>query len=474
MNQIDKVGCPFQIQIPAGTSTFEIQVPRIFCDRKFYFSKLSLVPEYFSQQAYLYNQDLEEELESSVSGYHMYATLRFDRDTLYPVTNVYDQNATTARKINTFLKEINDFFEVQRPAGVTRSPLFFDWIDTLFADSEDDYTMYVTNLAATYYDEEEFSERHLNFVPPSVRTLPRVNNTLYPENVQPEEIADRIRIRLHLAPEMKAVFSTDAQLKAMGFTPEDYGKRVGRNQFIIENKSYDWLVLEASEPPFGNYIWTTPLTKLYVQPTGNQWLSRVEEFQNLTIEDDKKNASVAKEMEKAVKQISETSNWNFSFVFDATENKFKFGFPNNENVRATLYVTEALALRLGYGMTRSIEATSIPQAKLEIKDVQESSKMALALVYDTGLTIVSIKDSSSNTTSNIDNQFMASMEPESPGILRMNPCDTTVSAYVPYHKTGSGPWANIKFELFRFNEQGLPVPFAWTIMSKMNGVLTSD
>ena len=103
MNQIDKVGCPFQIQIPAGTSTFEIQVPRIFCDRKFYFSKLSLVPEYFSQQAYLYNQDLEEELESSVSGYHMYATLRFDRDTLYPVTNVYDQSATTARKINTFV-----------------------------------------------------------------------------------------------------------------------------------------------------------------------------------------------------------------------------------------------------------------------------------------------------------------------------------------------------------------------------------
>jgi hypothetical protein len=146
--------------------------------------------------------------------------------------------------------------------------------------------------------------------------------------------------------------------------------------------------------------------------------------------------------------------------------KVKFEFPNNENVRATLYVMEALALCLGYGMTRLIEATSIPQAKLEIKDVQESSKMALALVYDTGLTIVSIKDSSSNTTSNIVNQFIASMEPE----LRMNPYDTTVSAYVPYHKTGSGPWANIKFELFRFNEQGLPVPFAWTIMSKMNGV----
>lgn len=475
MNVIDDVGCPFQIKIPAGTSTFDVAVPRMFCDRKFHFSKLILSPDYFSQQAAFYNQDLEEDLESTVNGYHMYATLRFSKDVLFPAEQ-FDQSKTTARTIETLIREINNYFEVNKPTGMSRSPLFFDWIDTQFVDdTEDDYTEVVQGLALTYYDTEFTQALHGNAIPPSVRDLPQVNNAVYPGKVPIEEVADRIRIRLHLAPEMMATLSTDVQLKSMGFSVEDYGKRSGKNRIVVKNETDEYYVLTASNPPFNAYTWSAnTLTKMQVAPISDTWISHVYEFTNLTIRNDKSNTLVAKEITDGVNNIAKWSNWNFSFRYDVTDHKFKFGFPNNSDLRATLYVSQALALRMGYGMVRSIESQSEPQSILEIRDIKESSKMALALVLDTGLVIVSVKDLSSNTTSNIENQFMASLEPKHPGILKMKACETNVGVFVPYYKTGSGAYSNIQFELFRFNEHGQPIKFAWKIGATVMGVLSSD
>lgn len=474
MNIIDQVGCPFRIHLPAGASTFEVEVPRVFSDRKFHFSKLILSPDYFSQQAAYYDQDLDEDLQAHVNGYHMYATLRFSKDALFPAEQ-FVQSITTAKTIDTLLRDINNYFEVNKPTGMTRSPLFFDWIDQQLEDAEDDLTEAVQELALTYYDTEFDPSVHGNALPPSVRDLPRVNNTVYPEKIPMENVADRIRIRLHLSPEMSATFSTDVQLKTMGFSTDDYGKRSGKNRFLIKNETDDYLVLTASNPPFGSYTWSTnTLTRVQVAPTSDTWISHVYEFDNLTVENDKSNALVAKEIAAGMKKIADWSNWTFSSLYDDAEHLFQFGFPVNDNLRATLYVSEPLALRLGYGMVRSIESHNQPKPKLEVRDIKESTKMALALAYDTGLVIVSVKDSSSNTTSNIDNQFMASLEPEHPGVLKMIPCESTVGVFVPYHKTGSGPYANIKFELFRFNEAGHPIEFAWKTGAFLNGVLSSN
>ena len=476
-NRFQDVKCPFRVHVPAGESLFSVAVPQSYCDRSFYFSKLSLMPDYFSTQAATYGQDLEEELDSPVDNYSLYITLAFNVDRLFD-SKRYDQElskgSTPTRTIGELMTDINNYFETNKPAGMVRTPLFFDWIDTDLLEASKDSMSDVIKVTGNLYYDEPFEEtKHGNRLPPSVSNMAGVNTTLFPSNLNTEDMQDRIRIRMHLAPACRVVFSTDAQLSAMGFTKDELGVRVGRRPLVLANSKRTYAVMQASDSPLFETEWTgPPYTKVHVTPFKDTWVSPEIKFNNFKRRDEQKNARLAEEVQKVIDKFALWSNWDLNFKYTSSNYTFVFNFPNNDAVRARLYVTPALAFRLGYGLVRHIDATSRPETKPEVTDIKELTKMALALVFDTGLVVVSLNNSSSNTTSNIDNLFMADLDPQPPGVLKMIGCDPTSLVQVPSYMTGSGASAAVSFVLSRFNEQGKPEPFAWKTGGYVNGVLT--
>ncbi len=71
MSNFKEIYMPFKKFIPAGQSTFSLDIPEYHSDREFFFSYLELTPEIFSEQAAVMNLDTEEELSQNVE-YKLY------------------------------------------------------------------------------------------------------------------------------------------------------------------------------------------------------------------------------------------------------------------------------------------------------------------------------------------------------------------------------------------------------------------
>ena len=72
-DSVRPVSCPFQTYLGAGKSKFSVSIPRPFLTgnlpgilqpvkRKFYFSHLRIVPDFYNRDAYLFNFETIEEL----------------------------------------------------------------------------------------------------------------------------------------------------------------------------------------------------------------------------------------------------------------------------------------------------------------------------------------------------------------------------------------------------------------------------
>ena len=103
---------------------------------------------------------------------------------------------------------------------------------------------------------------------------------------------------------------------------------------------------------------------------------------------------------------------------------FKFKFPANDNIRIAVRISEDLAKYLGFGSNERITNQIQPTA-IEFKNtITQSQIKAESLVYDTGMVIVTFDYMSSNTTSGTLDEYMGSLHPESPGVLKLNYLNT--------------------------------------------------
>ena len=68
MTDTAEVSTHFRIPIEIGQSTFTVRVPRHYMDgrRKFYFSQLNLVPDYFSQEATKQELDADPDIDEMI------------------------------------------------------------------------------------------------------------------------------------------------------------------------------------------------------------------------------------------------------------------------------------------------------------------------------------------------------------------------------------------------------------------------
>ena len=460
------VHCPFRLAMPEGQSTFTLLIPREFVqDRQFYFADLSLAPDYYNTKSAQENMDTDQELDSIMT-HEMYITSLSDREKLFP--NVYELKQMMT--IQNYVKDVNSYFEIHKPEGIKHSVIFYDWIDTAQAQSGMDLDEYIQANALVFYDKEFDPAKHYNALPRSVRDLTKsyhINNYLYPTKRDPE-LDQRLRWRMWLGPNTWNEYSTDVQLKAMGFSEEQIGKRKVRKQFIFDNLSIRYNMMKAET--FASDGFPTASAKLKVQVGDEMFLSDPITF-TTTIRDSLDNKKLEAAVKNALAIVCEISNYHVTLTYKEDTKTFNFVFPENSNLKLTLNVSVDLAALLGYDSKDKIKQEDVPNPRPDSIDVKEAGELSRTLAFDTGLVIVEVENIASNTTSGINNQFMATLYPNESGILTLSStCYTPPTIKIPAFMTGSSV-VPVTFCLSRFIQDYVLTPLIWKTGAFVNGEL---
>jgi hypothetical protein len=298
----------FHETVAIGESSFRVTVPRSYAAirlpngetlrRRFKFTELNVTPGFYSQRALVLGVDgdgvsepVPEQEDLSLQfalGYVCLDSLYFaERPDGTLFESPYDQG-NVSLTLQEFVKGLNAKFQVQVPTGFTPSPLFFDWVDLQWYEaaegeqeevqqdthnsadqtaplSVDPATLVVFNSEAYYGVEYGGNlEAFKNALPASVRNLTGANNFLLPTTL--EAMAD-VRIRLHVAPNATASFSSNVQLEALGFTSIQVGGRGLKNRYHLSNlgSGSDYLVFTGNNPPSLELAAT--VGRVYCKPT---------------------------------------------------------------------------------------------------------------------------------------------------------------------------------------------------------------
>ena len=104
--------------------------------------------------------------------------------------------------------------------------------------------------------------------------------------------------------------------------------------------------------------------------------------------------------------------------------------------------------------------------------VERSAEKAKILSFDTGHVIVTCFNTSSNQTSISNNQYMASLLPDSAGMMTISPCLGENPSFVPpnYERDGKNN-VPLLCNLLKFNDLGEAVPFQWKTGAYISGIL---
>ena len=134
-------------------------------------------------------------------------------------------------------------------------------------------------------------------------------------------------------------------------------------------------------------------------------------------------------------------------------------------------MTIDLATLLGYDAKDKIAQDDVPNPRPDTIDVKEAGELSRTLAFDTGLVIVEVENIASNTTSGINNQFMASLYPNESGILTLSStCYSPPTIKIPSFMTGSSV-VPVTFRLSRFIQDHVLTPLVWKTGAFVNGEL---
>ena len=458
----DSVYVPFKTRIPAGHCTFTINVPKIYSERKYFFATLVLMPDFYSTEAAIENLEDPEEKSSPIN-YEIQLKASFLRkSSLYPEEFVMPNSVTTTGELAV---QINAFFEVHKPAAVSRLGCFFDWKDLLYSEETGlTWDEWVRQSAIVYYGEPFDENKHFNALPVSARTIHGCNNYLFPTKMS-EFLRENLRFRFWLAPNTDALFSTDGQLKAMGFGENQIGERTGKSKFIMTNdNTTEFNTIIADEEPHRMVEKTTPF-KLSLQVHSTSYMSETVNV-SITKGESFENASYVDMMKKGLETLSYQSNLKLNMSYNASAKKFKFSFPTHDSIAlATLIVPSDLAERLGFGLTNDITGKHNEGDRVEDQiDISKTETKARALGYDTGMIVVTCDGKTSNRIAGISDYFMCTLYPTPTGTFEMSLME---SFYIPsmvklphYYSSASGE-VPITFRLYRLLDNNQPIKLDW-------------
>ena len=502
---------PFRQYVPEGKSFFDLDIPRrhIAENVRYHFSDVSLVPEFYSQQASAYNLDPDAKHQEVSWLVSMEVSLVND---LYDDTKRYEQpiaDVSLPRLVKTF----NRHMEAVAPPGLYYPSACIDWIDTRASQQ---------NVYGGVSVESLYESLALDYwgtaLPPESLTLPAVFHTMpginrYPfptklegdldDDNEPPEIFDRpleedvsmaettegadetiedefveaqeeqieygpthtfIRARFHVQPNTSISFNNDKILLALGFDPSQFGTRGAKNRFHLHNfDSYRVFVVEAlnaPEPlvrgPKSNYVYFSSASAKMYLPHFPLATNRERESNPVFLADD---------FHTGFKRMGRASNFKLGLSFDSNDNKFKFQFPANNLVQPVLKVPVNVASQLGFGNKERIFRETESNPIESTMDVSDNERRARALAIDTGMVVIGFENSMSVQTVGMVNEFVAALHFQYAGHLSsQSVCD----AGIVLSKFGT----RHRFSLQRFSDSGVLVPLKWPVGSYVQGVLS--
>ena len=474
-----QVSCPFQTYLSAGKNKFKISIPKPFLTssfrnqdvkRKFYFSNLRLVPDFYNRDAYLFKFDTAEDLNLKLD--YDFGLFYDVENELYPDELDFHKQDTPG--IHTLLNDVNRWSVTIKPTNVLNPPFVMDWIDLEvyeemsrrvdLANREAEYLReFVDANADDYYGEELSDDKHANRLPASAKNIPHVNSFLFPTEVSGEnsDVLEKLRVRIAVAPNTKVSFSSKRMMQTLGFTIE---QRTGQ-RFVFSNPNsseYQYFFADT----FPNVQAKMENGKVAVSPTAPAFyaMRRI----GFSIKEKRDNELLHKAFKTFLENMSKETNIDFSINYNKLTGLFSFQWPSNPKISIKLIGEAELLERLGFGLVTEIDKSSV-STKFVVGE-KESATKSKVLCFDTGHVVVTCPNTSSNLTSISNNEYLASLLPMGSGILEMPPLQPDFSAVIPPSFEG-GESVQFKCHLWKFDDAGQMVPFNWLTGSFISGVL---
>ena len=448
----------FHLRLEPGQTNFKIERPPA-CKGKnnvgFSFACVHLTPDFYSRQATLYK--MNPTLEEAIS-YKAKLTFNY-LDSLYQGTE-YTLFSQTM-KIGELVESINRHFDTVKPSCLKGVPFFIDWWYPGADSTQLSENEFYQSSAVIFYNKNYDEAQHWNGLPSSVRHIAGVNNFLFP-TTSDKDVLSHIRLRLWIAPNTTVSFSSDNILLALGI--KSLGPRGKHNRFQFENTSEtEYRYIDMEEAPKLQISPGSGRSKIYLSPLTQQIAS--DPFQIFTTrERELDNGQLAVDLNKNISLEAAKYNVSFGLWFSEADKTFKFSFPENPGLKIVIRLSAPLVYRLGYGYGERIRKENA--ATSMATDVNEElSQKSQTLVFDTGMTIITMDNTGNNCTFGFQDEVMSVLYPKKPGILESHP--NVTPSVVPFC-TGTN---ELSFTIWRFSENNTPIPLSWKTGGYLDGVL---
>lgn len=448
---------PFRHCVSAQDSEFTIPSPATTRDgikRAYSFNNLTIFPEYVSLTAANHGMD-DETVDPMMSEYEYYMEVDY-KIGFFPVTTAYALKHTS-KKLTDVMKEMNKYFDDNKPPGLTKCPISIDWVHPSFENflnNPDELKEHLEVFSSVCYSEEDAykEETHFNVLPESMRSstpalvnykLPSVETTL----------ADT-RVRLCIAPNTRVSLSNEFLFNLLGFKEKEIGPRGAHSQHHIVNfSSTDTLIVVASGPPTLTFeIEKTKTSKVYIAKERRKLIleGRYQSLKAHETDPDLLLADFANSFAETTKHLE--------FKIRATKNansKVQLEFPAYERIDFNLQLSNQLDTLLGF--RSPITKTNFVAEKALVKtpvSLTEGFEKGRVLVIDTGGLIVTIENVPSMNTRGHASQFMANLLSDNMGAMVMVPT-LRPSVILPLNES------HLTFRIYRQNEKNETIRLSW-------------
>lgn len=462
----ERVHITFSQHLNAGETTFQVPVPQQFLDkdRKFGFEFLSLVPDYHSKQAAVYDMDPESEKTIEVENYF---TIDFELNSQYYQSNPWEQTENNV-PLGEVIKSVNNHFIRNKPIGSIFPLVYIDWyhLDAIGLDNNAARLEFYKERSHSFYGRAFAESTHLADAPETLRQVPGFNGMLFPTN-DSASLVEKLRVCIWMAPNTKLAFSNYDLPNILGFADNQLPEKRVNRQVVFVNTSLDLFSNpKCNLEPIMHANIGAKTSKVHVYMIYKAGRSKPGRLVT-SLSDMYNSANVAEKYNKEMQRVARSMNFSLQLLFDATQKKFKFIYPGSQLVKLFINVTSQVASQLGFGYTEQILPSMVAQV---VENEDKLQEKALALVLDTKMVVVNLEQSASQNNLHFTNALMAVLEPDSLGILTTKRNNMLVVPRVPvsyYNPT-------LDFVLHRFDELGRPINLEWKVGAHIQGVLSGN
>lgn len=449
-----------------------VPVHRKFLDKKnrlFGFESITLMPEYQNTQAFFYNLDTKEELETEISfPIQLEITYKADLYTKDGEGRAWSYQTSQVR-IDNVLVSVNQHFQQHKPSGTIFPPLFVDWFHLDALEEGETIRGYQEKTAELAYGEKFAAEKHATWLPQSMLNMEEFNNCIFP-TTNNKDYLDSIRIRLWVGPNTEVTFSNNTLPTALGFQVSQIPAKNKRGQVpFVNDDPMKYKCFLAWSPP------SVDLSKAVLRGIKMNCYTRkdvvMSPVDKLSSQKQRERdpLNLCSDFAEGLKKLAKKMNLDMDLKFNETNNTTQFVFPPNNSIDVRVFVPKPVMNMLGYDPSNGefINQRSVPSVISTTIDTKDLKNKALALVYDTGMVVVDLDEYTSCLSSHSGFKLMSTIYPREDGTLR----NRIFPSQVPrVWVSQTNP--NLKFILHKFDDESKRTKLDWTVGAYVFGTLT--